>query len=190
MTAGGTQAAAGPRWYCVRTRAKAEHIALEHLRRLPGVEPYCPRIRYRKATRRGPVWFTEALFPGYLFARFDLATDRRAVAYTTAVTGLVQFGGRPAVLPGPLVDRLREQVADGEVKVLATPFEPGQSAEVLAGPFAGLEVVVRRVLPARDRVRILLTFLGRETEADVPADSLRGTRRHPLERKDGEAGHA
>jgi len=36
-------------------------------------------LRFRKLTQRGPVWFVEAMFPGYLFARFNYPTQRRAV---------------------------------------------------------------------------------------------------------------
>ena len=59
-------------WYCVQTRPKSEHIARASLLQFGDVEVYCPRLRYHKTTRRGKVWFTEALFPCYLFARFDL----------------------------------------------------------------------------------------------------------------------
>ena len=72
-------------WYCVKTQTKREHIAAEHLRTLEEVEVFCPRLRYRKATRRGKIWWVEALFPGYLLARFDLVANERAVTYTQGV---------------------------------------------------------------------------------------------------------
>src|ERR1039458_7771599 len=61
-----------PAWFCIRSQPKHEHIAAAHLKREPGIEVYLPRVRFKRATRRGPVWFTEAFFPNYLFARFDL----------------------------------------------------------------------------------------------------------------------
>ncbi len=56
-------------WYCLRSQPKHEHIAAAHLRLLEGVTVFCPRIRFKRATRQGLVWVTEAMFPGYLFAR-------------------------------------------------------------------------------------------------------------------------
>ena len=83
-----------PAWYCLKTQTKREAIAAAHLRELEGVEVFCPMLRYRKATRRGKVWWVEALFPGYLLARFRLSTDERAVMYSQGVRGLVRFGER------------------------------------------------------------------------------------------------
>jgi transcriptional antiterminator RfaH len=171
--------APGPAWYCVRARPKSEHLALGRLARIAGLEVYCPRIRFRRATRRGPVWFTEALFPGYLFARFDLAAQGRLVAHASGVIGLVAFGGAPAVVPAATVDGLRAQIV-GDLKVFDEPVRPGDAAEVLTGPFRGLEVVVTRVLPARDRVRVLLGFLGRDMEVEVEAGALNPKRDHPM----------
>lgn len=162
----------GPCWYCVRTRAKSEHLAAARLPRLAGVETFCPRIRFRRATRRGPVWFTEAMFPSYLFARFDLARSLKAVLYTAGVTGVVHFGERHVPVPDGAVDALRAETADGGIKVFDRPFEAGDETVVLSGPFEGLKAVVTRALPARERVRILLDFLGRATQAEVDASTL------------------
>ena len=50
-----------------------------------------PRVRFQRATRRGKVWFTEAMFPNYLFARFALR-DLRLIKATQGVAGVVHFG--------------------------------------------------------------------------------------------------
>ena len=82
-------------WYCLRSKVKQEHVAAGSLRQLPGVEVFAPRLRFRKPTRRGPVWFVEALFPGYLFARFDWEAQAKAVQYAYGVLGIVHFGAKP-----------------------------------------------------------------------------------------------
>lgn len=62
----------GSAWFCLRSQPKHEKIAATHLlRTIAGIEVFSPRLRIRRQTRRGVVWFVEALFPGYLFARFD-----------------------------------------------------------------------------------------------------------------------
>jgi transcriptional antiterminator RfaH len=64
-------------WFCLRSQVKREHLAAACLRQYPEVEAFCPRVRFRKRTTRGPVWFVESMFPGYLFARFDYTTFHR-----------------------------------------------------------------------------------------------------------------
>lgn len=172
--------AAGPCWYCLRTRTKQEHRAAENLRQLARIEVYGPRIRYRKPTRRGTVWFVEALFPGYLFARFDPMEQFKTVQYTSGVIGVVAFGGRYAQVPDAIIERLRAEMTDGETKVFTEPFQVGDTAEVVAGPFRGLEAVIVRVLPARERVRVLMNFLGRDTETEIGFAQLAKPSAHPL----------
>ena len=69
-------------WFCVRTQPKHEHIAAAGLQRRLNVNCFAPRLRYRKMTRRGAVWFVEAMFPGYLFAEFVYLEQRRRVEYS------------------------------------------------------------------------------------------------------------
>lgn len=168
------------RWHCLRARPRQEHQAADRLRARYGIEVYGPRIRYRKVTRRGTVWFVEALFPGYLFARFDAAADLRRIQYASGVTGVVRFGGRPAVVPDETIAGLRAAMSDGETRVFVEPFRPGDRAEVVEGPFRGLEAVIVQVLPARERVRVLLEFLGRETTAEIAYTQLAKPSGHPL----------
>src|SRR5437879_12596763 len=82
----------GPAWFCIRTQPKHEHIAAARLKEEPDIEVYLPRIRFKRSTRRGPVWFTEALFRNYLFARFDLASVLRKLHQARGVRGVSHFG--------------------------------------------------------------------------------------------------
>src|SRR5437868_15317244 len=83
-------------WYCLRAHTKREHLAAIGLRKRFGIVCFSPRLRSRKLTRRGAVWFVEAMFPGYFFAQFDFVTERRRVEHAAGVRGLVQFGERIA----------------------------------------------------------------------------------------------
>jgi transcription antitermination factor NusG len=46
-------------------------------------------------------------------------------------------------------------------------FAPGDSVRLTEGPLAGLEAVITQVLPGKERVRLLLDFLGRETVTEA-----------------------
>jgi transcription antitermination factor NusG len=57
----------------------------------------------------------------------------------------------------------------------------GEEVQVVGGAFAGLKAVVTRIMPARQRVAVLLEFLGRLSEMEVPVATVLPTARHPLE---------
>jgi len=118
-------------------------------------------------TRRGPVWFVEAMFPGYLFAKFIYSTQHRAVENSHGIRGIVHFGDRLATLPENIVAELQSRMGAEQVVTLDCSIKIGQSVEVIEGPFQGLEVVVTHLLPAKDRIRVLFEFLGRSVEMEV-----------------------
>jgi len=162
-------------WYCLKTQTKREAIAAAHLRELEGVEVFCPMLRYRKATRRGKVWWVEALFPGYVLARFLLETEERAVMYSQGVRGLVRFGDKVPAVPDDFVEVLRQEVARQgaeEVLTVGPRITEGEEVELAHGPLGGVRATVVEVLPARERVKVLLEFLGREQVIEVDLFSL------------------
>jgi transcriptional antiterminator RfaH len=169
-----------PAWYCLRAQPKHEHIAAAHLRMLTGVTVFCPRIRFKRVTRQGLAWVTEAMFPGYLFARFELGEMHRQVGYAHGVTGIVRFGDRyPTIDEGALV-QLQDHTGRTEVKEVDYRISEGDSVEIAEGAFAGLEAVVTHVLPAKQRVKVLMDFLGRKMEAEVEHTSVLRQVDHPL----------
>ena len=162
---------AAPAWFCVRSQIKHEHIAAQHLRALPGVDVFCPRVRFQRATRRGKVWFTEAMFPNYLFARFALR-ELRQIQAVKGVAGIVHFGAFFAPVADDIIAELRQRLDDSDLKIFPDDVQPGDEVVIADGSFMGLTAVVQRLLPAKDRVRVLLEFLNRPVETEVAAASL------------------
>lgn len=160
-----------PAWFCVRSQIKHEHIAAQHLRKLPGVEVFCPRVRFQRATRRGKVWFTEAMFPNYLFARFELSFIR-AIKAEPGVASVVHFGPHFATVPDEIITDLRERLDESDLKVFPDAVQPGDEVVIAEGSFMGITAVVQRLMPAKDRVRVLLEFLGRPVETELASASL------------------
>ena len=171
-----------PQWYCARTQPRQEHVAAGHLRRLGGdVEVFCPRIRLQRCQRSGAAPFvTEALFPGYLFARFGLAQHHRDVRYAHGVRGIVQFGERYPTVSESWIAELRREFGDAPVTELATPLAVGTQVRVVGGPFQGLTAVITRARSGTERVRVLLEFLGRDLEAELPVSLVLAETAHPL----------
>jgi transcriptional antiterminator RfaH len=171
---------AGPAWYCLRSQPKHEHIAAAHLRLLEGVTVFCPRIRFKRATRQGLVWVTEAMFPGYLFARFELTNMHRKVRYAHGVSGIVRFADRYPTIDEQALAQLRDHTDLAGVKEMNYSLSQGDNVRIVEGAFVGLDAVITQVLPAKERVKILLDFLGRKIEAEVEHSSVLRRVAHPL----------
>jgi transcriptional antiterminator RfaH len=161
-----------PLWFCLRTHPKHEHIAAAGLRRQLETPCFSPRLRFRKATRRGAVWFVEPMFPGYIFAEFIYPLMHRRVEHATGVQGIVHFGDYLATIDTLTVTALQERAGDDEIVTIDPEIKPGQSVRIVEGPFQGLEAIVTRLLPARERVKVLLEFLGRPVETEISAPKI------------------
>ena len=167
-------------WYCLRSQPKHEYIAAAHLRLMDGVTVFCPRIRFKRPTRRGLVWVTEAMFPGYLFARFELALMHRHVRYAHGVSGIVKFADRYPTIEEEAIAQLRGHTDAAEVKEMVYELSEGDQVQIVGGAFVGLDAVVTQVLEAKERVKVLMDFLGRKMEAEVQCSSVIRQVSHPL----------
>lgn len=158
-------------WFCLRTQTKREHIAAAILDRLEEVEVFCPRISQVKKTRTGKKRFVEAMFPGYIFARFHYSTHSRQVVYSQGITRLVELGER-RVIPDQIIQDLKASIPEGVIEALDLSVEPGAEIEFVTGTLRGLNGKVLAQLPAKNRVQILLEFLGREITVDASTDDI------------------
>jgi transcriptional antiterminator RfaH len=158
------------KWYCLHTEPKQENKVAVLMKRELDLEVFAPRIRFRRMRAGQPLWATEALFPGYLFARFDYEDHRRKINTLSGVTRVVRFGDQPAVVDESIVAELRSHVRDNEtVEVTADP-QPGSEVIVAGGAMRGLRALVTRVMPARQRIAILLEMLGNTREVEIERD--------------------
>ncbi len=169
-----------PLWYCVHCQPKHEHIAAAHLRKLDGVDVYCPRIKFKRVTSRGSVWVTEAMFPTYIFCRFAFQTMHRKVSYSQGVRNIVRFGQRYPVIEESIVESLRQHADSAEVMIADYQIALGDEVRIVEGIFKGLEAVVTQVLPAKERVKVLIEFLGRTMEVEMKQPAVLPDMLHPL----------
>lgn len=165
--------ACGLGWFCLRATGRREHLAALNLARRNAIEAFAPRIRVRRELRAGGVrTATEALFPGYLFARFQYPEQVRRVVSTTDVLGLVAFGGPPPRLDDGTIAHLRCHATPAAAAPLSPVFEEGDWVRVAAGCLRGTEGRVRAPAAGHDRVCVLLCLLGHEVEISLPGDQL------------------
>ena len=162
-------------WYCLRTESKREHVAAANIRTQVGVEVYCPRVSYHKMTRRGKVRFTEAMFPGYIFVRCEIFEAMRHLLAIGGVISVVRYGSDIPAVPAEFVEELKARLGSAVQQTYEAP-EPwlgvGTEVVVTAGPFLNFEAVVSGESTAIQRVSLLLDFLGRQIELEMPVKSI------------------
>ena len=165
---------AGPAvaWFCLRSQPKHEHIAAGHLRQMEGVEVFNPRIRFPRSTRNGKVIVSESMFPNYLFARFDWRTSLARVHYAPGVSGVVHFGIKWPTVPDEAITEIRSLLGSEGIHVIRDAPEAGDEVTVAGGVFHGLQAIVSQVMPGKERVMILMDFLGRQTTVEVGLQSI------------------
>lgn len=159
-------------WYCLVTLPKKEGVAARHLEGEFQLPAFAPIVRFRKNTRRGPVWFQEAMFPGYLFVHCKPVEDYRRLLACRGVRGMVTYGDHVPVVPPAFIDLVRAQLETALSAAEEDPFEAGQAVTIADGAFKQWEAVVLGRVPGKERVRILLEFLGREVTLDLAPASL------------------
>lgn len=159
-------------WLCARTQPKHEHIAAANLRKQLGLQVFHPRIKVERATRRGLVRSVEPLFPCYIFVRCTLQEHSSLIRYVPGVSSLVQFGGIVPEVPSNVVEELQQCFSSDEPLFLQDRIGEGDEVSVVEGALMGSRGIVARVMPARQRVQILLDFLGRTTLVEFDRSSL------------------
>jgi len=167
-------------WYCVKARPRQERSAKAALANEAGIEVFCPMLRFERARKSGRVRVVEAMFPGYLFARFCYEEKNRLVSTSNGVSTIIAFGGIPAVVPEAIINELRASVADGETVEIPASLSIGEEVQMVEGPFQGLRAIVTSVMPARARVTVLLELLGMEREVEVAEAAVLPNVIHPM----------
>ncbi len=161
---------AEPRWYAAHTCSRHEKSVARQLE-LNRIEYFLPLYQAVHDWKDRRMRVQMPLFPGYVFVHLALR-DRLAVLCLPGVVRLVGFGGTPTSLPDRDIEYLR--VAAATLCAEPHPYlKLGQRVRVKAGPFEGLEGILKskngdtRIVITIDLIMrsIVLDIDGAEVEA-------------------------
>ena len=135
------------------------------------VVPTEEEIEIRDGQRRT---VEKKVFPGYVLVqmielREDDPKSSRAwfvVRNTPGVTGFVGSGSRPTPLDVDEVKKILRQMRAEEPRV-KVGFTVGQSVRIIDGPFQDFAGQVDEINLEKGRVRVLVSFFGRETPVEL-----------------------
>lgn len=147
-------------WYLIHTKSRMEKKAEENLNR-QGYDTYLPMMKSTRRRNGKYIAVTEAFFPRYLFIQLNTETDNWSpIRSTLGVSGLIRFGGMPAVVPGQLVDELQKNENEhGLQQFYREKLMHGDNVTIINGPFTGRQGIYQQKKGA-ERVAILLNVVG------------------------------
>lgn len=128
------------------------------------VVPTVEEIEIRQGKRRT---VERRVFPGYLLVQMILDDESWAVVrYTPGVTGFVGIGNRPTPLRPEEVQAILKRM-EAEAPRVKVTFKPGQKVRIIDGPFRDFIGVVDTIDEERAKVRVLVSFFGRDTPVEL-----------------------
>ena len=161
------------RWHVVYTQPRNEALAFEHLER-QGFEVFLPRYLKRRSHARVVDMVPAPLFPRYLFTAFDdCETGWHVVRSTRGVVDLVRSGYVLAWVPEAVVEELYRRCDKRGFVPLARQLDlgRGQRIRIDSTAFAACDAIFEAHTD-NDRVKVLLSLLGREVTVQVPVGAV------------------
>ena len=107
------------------------------------------------------------VFPGYILVEMELTDESwNVVRNTPGVTGFVGTGTNPVPLDENEIETIFEQMKT-ETPRVKVGFATGDSVRVVDGPFYDFIGIVDQINEAKGKVRLLVSFFGRETPMEL-----------------------
>ena len=107
------------------------------------------------------------VFPGYILVQLILSEESWFVVRNTpGVTGFVGMGNEPTPLREEEVAKILNQMEESVPKV-KFDFRIGEKVRIRSGPFADFFGNVNSIDADRAKVRLLVSFFGRETPVEL-----------------------
>ncbi len=169
-------------WYVIHTYSGYENKVRQNLEhRIDSMEmrdqifrvivPTEEEIEIKNGQRRT---VNKKIYPGYVLVQMRMTDDSwYVVRNTPGVTSFVGHGNRPTPLDDSEVKAILKQMEEEAPKVRVS-YQVGQAVKITDGPFTEFEGIVDAIDHERGRVRVLVSFFGRE--APVELDFLQVTR--------------
>jgi transcription termination/antitermination protein NusG len=171
----GRKEEAGPSWYVIHCYSGYENKVKYNLEQrietmqmqdqIFAVEvPTEDEIEVREGKRRT---VQRRIFPGYILVQMNMNDDSwYVVRNTPGVTGFVGMGNKPTALRAEEVQAIMRRM-EAEAPKIKVTFRSGQKVRIIDGPFNDFMGIVDEIDVDRAKVRVLVSFFGRETPVEL-----------------------
>jgi transcription termination/antitermination protein NusG len=107
------------------------------------------------------------IFPGYVLVNLVLTEESwYVVRNTPGVTGFVGMGNSPTPLRPEEVAQIVKRM-EAESPTVKVTFKQGERVRIIDGPFNDFRGVVSEIDMERTKVRVMVSFFGRETPVEL-----------------------
>jgi transcriptional antiterminator NusG len=176
-----TTESSAPRWYIVHTYSGQEDLVEKNLklriqsldmqdRILEVLVPTEEEVVFKDGKRRSE---RRKLFPGYILVQMSMDDESwYAVRNTPGVTGFVSTEDESDKRPKPVpledkqIEGILKQVESGTTRI-KIGLERGETVRITEGPFVDFIGSISDVDEGKGKVRVLVSFFGRETPVEL-----------------------
>jgi len=128
------------------------------------VVPTQEEIEVREGKRRT---VERHIFPGYVLVNMILTEESwYVVRNTPGVTGFVGMGNNPTPLRPEEVAQIVKRM-EADAPTVKVTFKVGERVRIIDGPFNDFRGVVSEIDMERTKVRVMVSFFGRETPVEL-----------------------
>jgi transcriptional antiterminator NusG len=107
------------------------------------------------------------IFPGYVLVNMILTEESwYVVRNTPGVTGFVGMGNNPTPLRPEEVAQIVKRM-EAEAPTVKVTFKVGERVRIIDGPFNDFRGMVSEIDMERTKVRVMVSFFGRETPVEL-----------------------
>jgi transcriptional antiterminator NusG len=107
------------------------------------------------------------IFPGYVLVNMTMSEESWFVVRNTpGVTGFVGMGTMPTPLRPEEVNQILRRM-EAEAPTIKVTFKVGERVRIIDGPFNDFRGVVSEIDMERTKVRVMVSFFGRETPVEL-----------------------
>jgi transcription antitermination factor NusG len=128
---------------------------------------YLPKITIKKINSNSK---EEVLFPGYIFINTNLE-NYSALKYTMGIKNIIKFGDNISCIPNQDIKSMQITEETSKIDPVAQQVQIGKDVLISNGSLRGSMVKICS-LPSRERVDVLLTFLGSMRTVTIPVKDL------------------
>ena len=128
---------------------------------------YLPKITTKKINSNPKV---EVLFPGYIFVNTSFE-NYSALKYTMGIRNIIKFGDNISCISDEEIEAMQMAEETSKIDPVASQIQIGQDVMIAKGSLTGSIVKVCS-LPSKERVGVLLSFLGSVRRVTIPEKDL------------------
>ena len=128
---------------------------------------YLPKITTKKINSNPKV---EVLFPGYIFVNASFE-NYSVLKYTKGIKNIIKFGDNISYLSSEEIEAMKKVEETSKIDPVVSQIQIGQDVMITKGSLAGSIVKVCS-LPSKERVGVLLSFLGSVRRVTIPEKDL------------------